>query len=50
MTQLEIAQKISVFAKRLAEIMDSTERARNFEKEILVNDIKTLASMLRFTP
>jgi hypothetical protein len=50
MTQEQIAQKIEVFARRLAMIMTSTTRAHNFEKEMLVADIKKLAEMLRWTP
>ena len=49
MTQEQIAQKIELFARRLAMIMTSTKRAHNFEKQMLIKDIKTLADALRFT-
>ena len=49
MTQLEIAQKIELCSRRLCILMDSTSRAHNIEKQILVDDIKRLAEMLRFT-
>jgi hypothetical protein len=48
-TQEQIAQRIEVFARRLAMIMTSTTRAHNFEKQMLVKDIKALADALRFT-
>lgn len=50
MTQEEIAYRIEAFARRLSMIMTSTTRSHNYEKEILVKDIKALAEMLRFTP
>lgn len=49
MTQEQIAQKIEGFARRLSMIMTSTDRAHNFEKQMLVKDIKDLAAMLKFT-
>lgn len=49
MTQEQIAQKIEAFARRLAMIVTSTTRAHNFEKEMLVKDIKSLAAMLKWT-
>lgn len=49
MTQREIAHKIEVFAHRLAEIMDETSRAANFEKWMLVKDIQNLAQLLVWT-
>lgn len=49
MTQEEIAQKIEVFARRLAMIATSTTRAHHLEKEMIVRDIKILAEMLRYT-
>ena len=49
MTQEEIAHKIEVFARRLSMIMTSDTRAHNFEKEMLVRDIKILVAALRFT-
>lgn len=49
MNQEEIAQKIEVFARRLAMIATSTSGLHNLEKEMLVKDIKELAKMLRYT-
>lgn len=49
MTQEEAARKIEVFARRLHMIMTSTTRAHNFEKQMLIKDIKALAEILRFT-
>jgi hypothetical protein len=49
MTQEEIAHKIEVFARRLAMIATSSTRSHNFEKQMLVKDIKSLAEKLVWT-
>lgn len=49
MTQEQIAGRLESFARRLSMIATSTTRAHNFEKEMLVKDIKSLAEMLRYT-
>ena len=49
MTQEQIAQRIEVFARRLAMIMTSTANAHNYEKQMLISDLRKLVTMLKFT-
>lgn len=49
MTQERIAQLIMRHSKRLYMIMGSTTKAHNYEKQMLISDLKNLTEMLKFT-